>query len=371
MISETHNPIPDAKQLLVPVSDEQGYADYLAELTAFLPHSISQFGLTLTTALEIKENPNCQARTKDPNLRQEDTDTPVASTKRPPHYRTIGMPIAGTDSKQTVIDLTISGHAVSYFPRSQNQLVDALVEDAKQAGEVVERSQALIAVTEAKTAQYLTKESADPVHVGHDRNVRTVLSSVVAQLKELRAGEGKLSKGHRAVKFIITEKKLLESEALIVQECERIERDHGLVLESMQQKDVPQMIQSNAVPYSDSYGRFIVKTSRCFRNKDGKMVAWAGSHEDFSVAALYVVPAYRKMGLGRLVLMALALAHVRLARSILDSRGPDASPIDSELIVAHADCIDDNHPTIVFMERCGWTPTGYSNWVGLLNSDEE
>ena len=84
-----------------------------------------------------------------------------------------------------------------------------------------------------------------------------------------------------------------------------------------------------------------------------------------SVAALHVLPAYRKMGLGRLVLMSLALVQVRLARSILDKRGPDASPIDDESIMAHADCIDDNYPTMVFMERCGWTRVGNHNWLGV------
>lgn len=86
-----------------------------------------------------------------------------------------------------------------------------------------------------------------------------------------------------------------------------------------------------------------------------------------SVAALHVLPAYRKMGLGRLILMTLALAQVRLARSILALRGPDAKVIPSESIMAHADCIDDNYPTMVFMERCGWTRTGIHNWIGLLN----
>ena len=190
MIPEIQNPIPDAKQILVPVSAEKCYADYLAELTTFLPYSISQYGLVLTSALALQQDPKGHVRSKDPNQREEDM---VNSTIRPPHYRTTGMPlaIAGAEANKTVVDWTISGHAVTFFPRCQKQLVDAVIEDAKQSGENVEGSKTVDVITAANTLRFLTKESTDPVLLGHDQNVRTMLSSVFAQLQEFRLGECK------------------------------------------------------------------------------------------------------------------------------------------------------------------------------------
>ncbi|GJJ76214.1 hypothetical protein EMPS_08573 [Entomortierella parvispora] len=395
MPSESSKPIPHVEELLVPVSPERGYADYLAKLAEFLPHSISQFGLVLTTAAELRQTPGKQIRSKDPNQSEETASlTGLLCPRPPPHYLSIEMPIttaAEAGSVKTLIDVTISGHAVTFFPRCEEDLMKAAIDEAAKI-EQLDASKAADSATETNAACYLKKATADPVIVAHNQNVRILLSSIVEYLGELRAGGGRensqhemfycvndvwmpalrslgnLTKGTRAVKFVMTEKKLLENEAAVVQDCERIEREEGLVLGPMEERDIQQMINVNAVPYSEHYGRHIIKTSQCFRSKSGEMVAWAGSHEDFSVAALHVLPAYRKMGLGRLVLMRLALAHMRLARSILDTLGADAKSISSETLMAHADCIDDNHPTMVFMERCGWTRVGIHNWIGLLTS---
>ena len=84
-----------------------------------------------------------------------------------------------------------------------------------------------------------------------------------------------------------------------------------------------------------------------------------------SIAALHVLAEYRKLGLGRLVLQSLALMHVRLARQVLSTRSGHVS-IPRTALYAHADCMDYNIPTMVFMERCGWRRVGNYLWVGVV-----
>lgn len=91
-----------------------------------------------------------------------------------------------------------------------------------------------------------------------------------------------------------------------------------------------------------------------------------------SIAALHVLPEYRKWGLGRLVLNTLALMHVRLAREILTTLGgKDDTQVPASKLIAHADCLDDNLPTQLFMERCGWRPAGIYMWLGLTYKSSE
>jgi hypothetical protein len=83
---------------------------------------------------------------------------------------------------------------------------------------------------------------------------------------------------NRAVKFAITEEQLLAEEPMIRARCEELEKD-GFILGSMEESDIKLMLESNKVYYPEDYGKHIIKRSVCFR-KDGKMVAWAGTHSD-------------------------------------------------------------------------------------------
>lgn len=81
---------------------------------------------------------------------------------------------------------------------------------------------------------------------------------------------------------------------------------------------------------------------------------------------MHVLPEHRQAGLGRLILSHLSLMHVRLAREILTTLGgKENADIPASKLVAHADCLDDNHPTIRFMERCGWHRVGFYLWLDL------
>ncbi|KAI7820841.1 hypothetical protein BC939DRAFT_218467 [Gamsiella multidivaricata] len=208
--------------------------------------------------------------------------------------------------------------------------------------------------------------------LGKEENVLDVFFCVNDIWRQpLESLPGKLIRiGNRAVKFVISEEELLKQESEVQQRCQQLEQKQGLVLESMKESDVQLMITLNKVSYSEEYGKHIIRHSRCFRDKDGNMVAWAGTHGDFSIAALHVMPEYRKMGLGRLVLNALALVHVRLAHEILTTLGGKSNgDISPSTLYAHADCLEDNLPTMLFMERCGWRRIGNYLWLGMYNKD--
>ncbi|KAI8597786.1 hypothetical protein EDD21DRAFT_206550 [Dissophora ornata] len=187
--------------------------------------------------------------------------------------------------------------------------------------------------------------------------------------KPALASVANLTDGIKCVKFVIGEKKLLSMEPEIQARCLQLETEEGLTLGPILEKDIKRMLELNGVKYSEFYGRHIIKRSHCFRDRAGEMVAWAGTHEDFSIAALHVLPEYRKMGLGRLVLQNIALMHVRLAREVF-AAGSDPEATEHLEIFAHADCLMHNVPTMVFMERCGWHRAGHHLWLGLLPSPE-
>lgn len=84
-----------------------------------------------------------------------------------------------------------------------------------------------------------------------------------------------------------------------------------------------------------------------------------------------MLPEYRKTGLGRLVLHGLAMTHIKLAREILATRGDDAESVSATTLVAHADCMDYNHATMIFMERCGWRRIGFYLWIGVDKNTKE
>lgn len=179
------------------------------------------------------------------------------------------------------------------------------------------------------------------------------------------AAYGELVEGSRGVKFVISEHDLLLQEYETEARCAQLENDQGLTLGPMEERDIALMLKLNGVQYNAHYGRHIIKHSACFRSKDGNMVAWAGTHGDFSIAALHVLPDYRKLGLGRLVLWHVAWEHMHLARKAMEIGGTASETIPSTALYAHADCLEHNLPTMVFMERCGWRRIGMYNWIGL------
>lgn len=203
--SSKSTPIPHAKQLLVPVSPERGFVDYLAELAELLPHSISQFGLVLTTAVELQQAPGEQVRSKDPRQPKESSGS-TGVPPPPPHYRSIQMPIvtaAVADPAKTLIDMTISGHAITFFPRCEENFMEVTVNEDTQMGPL-DSSKIAESATEANAASYLKMATADPVIVAHDQNVRMLLSSVVEYLHELRASGGKAAFDSMTKKVMLT-----------------------------------------------------------------------------------------------------------------------------------------------------------------------
>ncbi|KAF8940636.1 hypothetical protein BGZ47_007680 [Haplosporangium gracile] len=387
-----HEPSPSTHlSLLKPISPDAGYTDYLAELTHELPFSASQFGIVLVSALQLRERKNQghDNKSKEP----QGTATPV--TWEPnvdsPHFR-CSLPVQNATGEDvlTTVDVTVAGHANTVYARCEYSLMQAAATAAYE-GSMVDGHYSFKA-----TAENFTKVlESDSIIQGHQKNVVAVMKEIVDHPVTNKAppgqGEaglqffyclndiwmpalktfGKLSDGSRGVKHVITEEELMKAEPEIRLRCQELEEKEELVLGPMVESDIPRMIESNGVKYDEEYGRFIIKRSLCFRDKKREMVAWAGTHGDFSIAALHVLPAYRKAGLGRLILHSLAMTHIKLAREILATRGGDAEPVSASTLVAHADCMDYNLATMIFMERCGWRRIGFYLWIGVDKNTKE
>ncbi|KAF9278658.1 hypothetical protein BGZ74_003034 [Mortierella antarctica] len=356
---------------------------YLADLVQQLPLSTSQFGLVLTSVLEAADENGFKGIS---NPTENIDDEPEGF--RHPHFRSGPLPLPSLppgSSESTVIDVTIQGHAECFFANCEKEMMQAAI-DAAESGTSTDNA------TGENLLQALKKQPADSVIVDHYDNICSIISTILERKsrnfkREVNKEDGKLepeyfysindiwlpalaaygelTEGNRAVKFVINEHDLLLQEDDVKAKCMHLENDQGLTLGPMEESDIDLMIELNAVKYDQHYGRHIIKRSVCFRSKDGKMVAWAGTHGDFSIAALHVLPAYRKLGLGRLVLWHLAREHMRLARKALEIGGTLSENIPATALYAHADCLDHNLPTMVFMERCGWHRIGMYNWIGL------
>ncbi|KAF9329337.1 hypothetical protein BGZ91_000611 [Linnemannia elongata] len=381
-----HKPSPSTHPpLLKPISSEAGYADYLAELTHELPFSASQFGIVLVSALELRD--------RDSKSKHSEGTTTV--TWKPnvdsPHFR-CSLPVQDAKGKDafTTVDVTIAGHASTVYARCEYSLMQAAARAGSEDGAIDEHYS-----FKATAENFCKAAENDPVIQGHQKNVVAVMNEILDHpvANEAPPGQddaslqffyclndvwlpalktfGKLSDGNRGVKHVITEEELLKADPEVRRRCQELEEKEGLVLGPMVESDIPLMIELNGVKYDEEYGRFIIRRSMCFRNKKGEMVAWAGTHGDFSVAALHVLPEYRKTGLGRLVLHSLAMTHIELAREILATRGDDVEPVSATTLVAHADCMDYNQATMIFMERCGWRRIGFYLWIGVDKSTKE
>ncbi|KAG9066552.1 hypothetical protein KI688_012460 [Linnemannia hyalina] len=386
-----HKPSPSTHlPILKPISSHAGYADYLAELTHELPFSASQFGIVLVSALGLRDRQNQDRDSKSKNPEGTATVTWEPNIDSP-HSR-CSLPVQDATGKDvfTTVDVTIAGHASTVYARGEYSLMQAASRAGSEGGAIDEH------YSFKATAENFSKAAkGDPVIQGHQNNVIAVMKEILdhpvanktppgqdkAGLQYLYCLNeiwiptlktfGKLSDGNRAVKHVITEEELLKADPEIRRRCQELEEKEGLVLGPMVESDIPLMIELNSVKYDDEYGRFIIKRSLCFRNKKGEMVAWAGTHGDFSIAALHVLPEYRMTGLGRLVLHGLAMTHIKLAREILATRGDDAESVSATTLVAHADCMDYNQATMIFMERCGWRRIGLYLWIGVDKSTKE
>ncbi|KAG0334386.1 hypothetical protein BG000_008375 [Podila horticola] len=356
---------------------------YLANLVQQLPLSTSQFGLVLTSVLGAADENGSKGIS---NPTESIDDEPQGF--RHPHFRSGPLPLTSLppdSSESTVIDVTIQGHSESFFAHCEKEMMQAAI-DAAESGTSTDNA------TGENLLRALKKQPADSVIVGHYDNICSIISTILERkaksfkrqvnIKGAKlepeyfysindiwlpalAAYGELVDRNRAVKFVINEHELLLQEDEVKEKCMHLESDQELTLGPMEEKDIELMIELNSVKYDSHYGRHIIKRSVCFRSKDGKMVAWAGTHGDFSIAALHVLPAYRKLGLGRLVLWHLAREHMRLARKALEIGGTLSETIPASALYAHADCLDHNLPTMVFMERCGWHRIGMYNWIGL------
>ncbi|KAG0274673.1 hypothetical protein BGZ95_009569 [Linnemannia exigua] len=376
--------------LLKPISPDAGYADYLTELTHEFPLSVSQFGVVLVSALELRDRKNGHdAKSKALEEAAPAWEPSIDS----PHFQcSLPVPNAAGKNVFTTIDVTVAGHANTLYARCEHSLMQTAASATTASASSDDGTAENHCSLEATADNFTKVLESDVVIQGHQNNVVAVMNEILDHpvAKNKPPGQdddvlqffyclneiwmpalktfGKLSDGNRCLKHIITEEQLLKNDPEIRRRCRELEEAEGLVLGPMVESDVPLMIELNGVKYDEEYGRFIIKRSVCFRNKKGEMVAWAGSHGDFSVAALHVLPEHRKSGLGRLILHSLAMMHIKLAREILDTRGDDAEPISTKTLVAHADCMDYNLATIMFMERCGWHRIGYYLWIGVDRS---
>ncbi|KAF9585310.1 hypothetical protein BGW38_002949 [Lunasporangiospora selenospora] len=386
--------------LLEPIADDlPSVLDYLSDLSTLLPHGVSQFGLVLTTALEKSEsdenNGHIQAPTNDialnPVKRPEDVEVDE-SEHISRFFRTIPMPVvlpaideSSTMAVTTVVDLTISGHSSTLIARPESELMRAAAtmatdvasdedrarhataqnfdlalaqhEDPRQQALIQGHRKNMEAVFKEALEQKWGSLDADQAAQTNDVNLYCVNDIWVSALESICV----LDSGNRGVKFVISEDELLAMEPELISQCERLECEKGLTIGPMQEQDIQTMLDLNGVQYPLSYGYHIIRRSLAFRDRNNKVVAWAGSHSDFAIAALHVLPEYRSLGLGRLILQRLSLTHVRGARSLLEAHLK--GPLDPSIkFYAHADCLDDNLPTIVFMERCGWHRYGYYFW---------
>ncbi|KAG0014798.1 hypothetical protein BGZ81_000250 [Podila clonocystis] len=356
---------------------------YLADLVQQLPLSTSQFGLVLTSVLEAADE-NGYKGISNPT---ENIDNEPEGFRHP-HFRSGPLTLPSLppgSSESTVIDVTIQGHSECFFAHCEKEMMQAAI-DAAESGTSTDNA------TGENFLQALKKWPADSVIAGHYDNICSIIFTILERKgKNLErefnnenailepeyfysindiwlpalAAYGELIDGTRAVKFVINEHDLLLQEDEVKAKCVQLQNDQGLTLGPMEERDIEMMIELNGVKYDPHYGHHIIKRSVCFRSKDGHMVAWAGTHGDFSIAVLHVLPDYRKLGLGRLVLWHLAREHMRLARKALEIGGTLSDNIPSTALYAHADCVDDNLPTTVFMERCGWHRIGMYNWIGL------
>ncbi|KAF9183742.1 hypothetical protein BGZ51_006496 [Haplosporangium sp. Z 767] len=373
LIQPKHTP---ALQL---ISTQSVRSDYLAELVGELPLAASQFGMALRSALEHRQDARSDLQSKCPEEEQL-------------HYRSTPVSISGRaeENASTVVDVTITDYATTFHGRCESRLMQAAISEglSAQAGLAGSSDHA----TASNMDIALKSEKADPVTRDYYQTVLAVISELMERrsatqrpldndggqgspqmfycinsiwkpaLASLARLEGDSNEG---VKFVVSEKDLLAMEPEIRLKCQQLEKEEGLVLGPMIKDDVKLMLELNHVKYDESYGHRIIRQSQCFRDKTGKPVAWAGTHEDFAIACLYVLPEYRKLGLGRLVLMTLALTHVRLARETLSAGGVDTNSIPTTALYAHADCLSYNQPTMVFMERCGWSRIANFMWLGL------
>lgn len=354
---------------------------HLADLVQQLPLSASQFGLVLTSVLgPADENGSSGINFPTQNIDEEPEELH-------PHFRSGPLPqssLSPGTSEPTVIDITIQGHAHCFVAHCEKEMMQAAI-DAAESGSSTDNA------TGENMLQALKKQP-DSVIARHYDNICSIICTILEhKAKTFKrkgnredgkpepeyfyslndiwlpalAAYGELTGGNRGVKFVISEHDLLLQEDEVKARCAQLENDQGLTLGTMEERDTALMLELNGVQYDAHYGRYIIKRSACFRSKKGNMVAWAGTHGDFSIAALHVLPDYRKLGLGRLVLWHVAREHMSLARKAIEIGGTASETIPSTALYAHADCLEHNLSTMVFMERCGWRRIGMYNWVGL------
>ncbi|KAG0258518.1 hypothetical protein DFQ27_004614 [Actinomortierella ambigua] len=364
----------DSKSMfhLIPLEDLQ--AEYLPSLVPTLPETMCQIGMVMTT-LYTQEH----GQTSDP-----DSITAKMSEDPCAHYRSTPFPSPASESQPTTVyHLTMSrvsrscyiianteanlkaaltAHGVDYAKDESEE--DAATREAREAkikADVYIQEQFEIFRTVAREVVKMLNEGVDaetaktPVYFC---SINRIWFRAVTSLYPTIHREGP------AIKFAISEKDLLAAESNLLAEMQAIADRKGWTFGPMKKSDAPLMIEKNSLKYDLEYGEHVAERSVCFRDQAGNMVAWAGSHFDLAVAALYVLPEYRKEGLGRLILYYVNMVHAKRLRELLN--GTSQSTVDPSLLYMHADTEAYNVPTQKFMLRCGYKIVNYTNWFTIV-----
>ncbi|KAG0228950.1 hypothetical protein BGW41_003226 [Actinomortierella wolfii] len=357
----------------IPLADLK--SDYLPSLVHTLPHSMCQLGLTMTS-LYIQEK--CQAGGGNTTMIDEFNK----------HFRSIPFPsrLAGHEADPpTVFDLTMARAArICYFTSSSEERLTAAMaahglDYTSMDFEESERNK-----SEQAHQEIEAKIQADPFIQEQFQIFQTVAREVVRLINEGVDADTAVTPVHffgvnqiwrravvslypmhsdgPSVKFIISEMDLLAAEPALHTEMQTIANRKGWTFGPMQKSDIPLMIERNGIKYDVEYAEHVIERSICFRDQNGAMIAWAGTHQD-SVAALHVLPEYRKEGLGRLILLYLNLSQIKRLREYLV--GTDQETVDPCKLYMHADTVAENTPTQKFMLRCGYRIASRANWFTL------
>ncbi|KAG0312594.1 hypothetical protein BG000_006184, partial [Podila horticola] len=252
-------------------------ACYLADLVQQLPLSVSQFGLVLTSVLEaVDENGSPGINFPTQNIDEEPEGLH-------PHFRSSPMPrpsFPQGSSEPTEFDITIQGHAHCIVAHCEKEMMQAAI-DAAESGNSTDNA------TGENMLKALNKQP-DSVIASHYDNIGAIIFTILERkaktfkpkdnkkngkpeleyfytlndiLIPALAAYGELTERTRGVKFVISEYDLLLKEDEAKAKCAQLERDQGLSLGRMEERDIALMLELNGVQYDTHYGRHIMKHS--------------------------------------------------------------------------------------------------------------
>ncbi|KAF9973752.1 hypothetical protein BGZ73_002993 [Actinomortierella ambigua] len=377
-------PEHDTKPMFHIIPVEELQSNYLPSLVPGLPYSMCQVGLVMST---LYNHQNQQSAHQNETV-AEDGGYPVGSCI---HLRSTPFPspaydLSSSESQQqyqagttdTVYELTmcktlrqcyisansearleaaLAAHGMDYGQEEgQEDEATRAAREAKIRADTYIQEQFEIFRTVEREIVRILNEDVDEETV-HFFGVNRIWHHAVVSLYPTIYREGP------AIKFAISEKDLLALEPKIHAEMQAIADSKNWTFGPMHKSDAPLMIEKNSLKYDLEYGEIITQRSVCFRDQNGAMLAWAGTHLDLSVAALHVLPEYRKEGLGRLMLIYINLMQIKFLRELL--AGTSQQCADPNQLYMHADTESYNVATQKFMLRCGYKLVSYTNWFSV------